>query len=374
MTKKQKALIILLTPFIIGFLLGFLAGGSCCNKGIATASPHNDSKTSRNDGKNVTLNDGKVTPEGRNDGKLYEGVTTESRNDGKLYKGRNDGKNVTPKGRNDNKFYEAPDSRFYDSSGTVIADTLSSLQGETSSSLRGEAAAIPSSERSSSSLRGNEMTAAIPSSERSSPSLRGNEMTVAIPTPEPKQVIYHRNRLPYATLFNDKNDKHLRIAKEKGLKTVAKVGKQLDLNKLVKLKDNDYFVVDELRYSVPYLTKDAANQVNRIGKAFADSLQTKGFPKYRLIVSSVLRTEEDINRLRRSGNPNASTNSAHCYGTTFDITYTRYKAEDESEFIMQPFELTKVLGEVLLDQKKAGRILVKYESNEHCFHITHKAN
>ena len=37
---------------------------------------------------------------------------------------------------------------------------------------------------------------------------------------------------------------------------------------------------------------------------------------------------------------------------------------------MQPFELTKVLGEVLLDEKNAARCLVKYEKKEHCFHIT----
>ena len=37
---------------------------------------------------------------------------------------------------------------------------------------------------------------------------------------------------------------------------------------------------------------------------------------------------------------------------------------------MQPYELTKVLAEVLRDERDAGRILVKYEKKEHCFHIT----
>ena len=90
------------------------------------------------------------------------------------------------------------------------------------------------------------------------------------------------------------------------------------------------------------------------------------------MVSSVLRTEDDVLRLRRSGNPNASDNSAHCYGTTFDIAYTRYYREDESKVFMQPFELTKVLGEVLRDRRNAGHCLVKYERQEHCFHITAK--
>ena len=93
---------------------------------------------------------------------------------------------------------------------------------------------------------------------------------------------------------------------------------------------------------------------------------------YRLVVSSVLRSEEDVKNLRKSGNPNASDNSAHCYGTTFDIAYTIYDRDndDACESFMQPYELTKVLGEVLLDRKKAGKCLVKYEKKEHCFHIT----
>ena len=89
-----------------------------------------------------------------------------------------------------------------------------------------------------------------------------------------------------------------------------------------------------------------------------------------MVVSSLLRTEEDVSRLRRSGNPNASDNSAHCYGTTFDITYTRYWRDEETNEFMQPFELTKVLGEVLQERKAAGKCLVKYEKREHCFHIT----
>ena len=107
-----------------------------------------------------------------------------------------------------------------------------------------------------------------------------------------------------------------------------------------------------------------------IAEAFCDSLRAKDLLDYKLVVSSLLRTEEDVSRLRRSGNPNASDNSAHCYGTTFDITYTRYWRDEETNEFMQPFELTKVLGEVLQERKAAGKCLVKYEKREHCFHIT----
>ena len=188
--------------------------------------------------------------------------------------------------------------------------------------------------------------------------------------PEPKEIIYYRDRLPYARLFADLNEAHLRVARQLGLSEVPKTREDFSRKGLVKIVDNDYLVVDDLQYSIPYLTEGAAEELQRIAKAFSDSLESKGLLDYKLVVSSLLRTEEDVERLRRSGNPNASDNSAHCYGTTFDITYTRYFSEDESEAFMQPFELTKVLGEVLFDEKNAARCLVKYEKKEHCFHIT----
>ena len=188
--------------------------------------------------------------------------------------------------------------------------------------------------------------------------------------PERKEIIYYRDRLPYVKLFADLNDAHLRVARQLGLSEIPKTREDFSHRGLVRIEDNEYLVVDDLQYSIPYLTEGAAEELQRIARAFSDSLESKNLLDYKLIVSSLLRTEEDVDRLRRSGNPNASDNSAHCYGTTFDITYTRYYSEDESEAFMQPFELTKVLGEVLLDEKNAARCLVKYERQEHCFHIT----
>ena len=185
-----------------------------------------------------------------------------------------------------------------------------------------------------------------------------------------REIIYDARRMAYASIFNDINELHLEKAKEVGLATIPEKRDVIDTKKLVKIEESDYLTIDELRYSVPYLTAGAAAELQRIAKAFNDSLVRKQLPVYKLVCSSILRTEEDVTRLRKSGNPNASDNSAHCYGTTFDLTYTKYDREEETDEFMQPFELTKVLGEVLRDEKNAGRILVKYEKKEHCFHIT----
>ncbi len=186
-----------------------------------------------------------------------------------------------------------------------------------------------------------------------------------------KEIIYYGKRLKYASLFADLNPEHLEVAKRVGLPSIPQTRAELSgLSELVLIQDNDCYVLDDLRYSMPYLTRGAAEELNAIGRAFKDSLASKKLLDYKLVVTSLLRTEEDVRKLRRSGNPNASDNSAHCYATTFDITYTRYYREDESEAFMQPYELTKVLGEVLRDRKAGGNCLVKYERKEHCFHIT----
>ena len=185
-----------------------------------------------------------------------------------------------------------------------------------------------------------------------------------------REIIYYTKLMSYGQVFGDVNDVHIEKAKAVGLRRIPKTRDDIDPKQLVHVEDSDFLVIDDLRYSVPYLTKGAAEQLNRIAKAFNDSLKSKSFPEYKLVCSSILRTEEDVNNLRKSGNPNASDNSAHCYGTTFDITYTRYWRDEETDEFMQPYELTKVLAEVLRDEKKAGRVLVKYERKEHCFHIT----
>ena len=200
--------------------------------------------------------------------------------------------------------------------------------------------------------------------------------TVAEIAPAPSDtchsIIYYRRRMNYTAEFNDLNDVHLEQAKRTGLSAIpadrAAVARLGGL--LVEISDNDWYVLDNLTHSVPYLTKGAAAELRDIAKAFCDSLASKGFPAYRLVVSSVLRTQADVNKLRRSGNPNASENSAHCYGTTFDITYTKYDKVVPGGDYMEPFELTKVLGEVLKARRDAGRCYVKCEKKQHVFHTT----
>ncbi len=177
----------------------------------------------------------------------------------------------------------------------------------------------------------------------------------------------------YKESFPDSNHVHLQMAEQYGVKPVQnREDAEHRKNELVYAGANPYYHVDSLRESIAYLVPRAAVLLQDIGRAFYDSLYLKGVPMHQIIVTSALRTEEDITRLRRH-NINASDNSAHRYGTTFDVCYNRYKTlqtTDEPRRAVQNDTLKWVLSEVLRDMRQTGRCYVKYEVKQGCFHIT----
>ena len=182
--------------------------------------------------------------------------------------------------------------------------------------------------------------------------------------------------LNYASLFNDQNGVQLKTAAQFGIKQPLKNRDAADDVKdgLVRIKDNSHYSIAKLTHSIPYLTDGAAELLDMIGKNFLDSLENKGLNPNKIIVTSVLRTQEDIKKLRKSGNPNAVKNSAHCYATTFDIAYAYYDKTWFKNFrfceSVETETLKKVLGEVLRDLTRQKKCYVKYEVKQRCFHIT----
>ena len=135
---------------------------------------------------------------------------------------------------------------------------------------------------------------------------------------------------------------------------------------LVYVGESPYYHVDRLSSSIPYLVPRAAVLLQDIGQAFFDSLYVKGIPLHQLIVTSVLRSMDDVARLRRV-NGNATEQSCHLYGTTFDICYNRYQPIGRE---VRNDSLKYVLSEVLRDKREQGRCYIKYERKQGCFHMT----
>jgi hypothetical protein len=178
----------------------------------------------------------------------------------------------------------------------------------------------------------------------------------------------------YKTCFPDSNDLQLTAAERWGVTPVKnRADAEARKKELVYVGASPYYHVDNLRQSVPYLVPRAAILLQDIGQAFFDSLYVKGVPLHRFIVTSVLRTEEDVMRLRRF-NTNATEKSCHLYGTTFDICYNRYKTVEDPHGPrrreVRNDSLKFVLSEVLRDMREQGRCYIKYEVKQGCYHMT----
>jgi uncharacterized protein YcbK (DUF882 family) len=180
--------------------------------------------------------------------------------------------------------------------------------------------------------------------------------------------------ISYKRSFNDINDTQLAVAQTVGIRPIDnREAAERMKDRLELIESNEDFDVDSLTHSIPYLVPEAYRLLHNIGASFNDSLTAKGLNPYRLVVTSVLRTADDVKRLRQR-NGNATKNSCHFYGTTFDISWKRFhQVEDEDGRPMQEVgsdTLKMVLSEVLRDAKANGLCLVKYELKQGCFHIT----
>ena len=180
--------------------------------------------------------------------------------------------------------------------------------------------------------------------------------------------------------YRDLNALHLKYAKTggiEGFKTEKgfreNISDLVDDDKLVKIGNTKYYVVEKLTHSHPYLTPEAEELLEDIGKRFRKKLDEKDLGMFQFKISSLLRTVESQKKLSRS-NGNASSNTSHLYGTTFDIAYGSVM---KKTFLWKKAEVVhgpaiKALSEAVGELRKEGRCVVVTERNERCFHITVK--
>ena len=176
----------------------------------------------------------------------------------------------------------------------------------------------------------------------------------------------------FETSFPDLNDVQLATASRLGIPMIENRDEAHHRMKdLVYIADNPFYTVQRLHQSIPYLVPRAATLLNQIARAFNDSLATKGYPPHKLLITSVLRTKADVQKLR-GFNSNASENSCHQYGTTFDISYNRFlEIEPDGKSNIRWVTVYKsILAEVLNDMRELGACYVKYEVHQSCFHVT----
>lgn len=187
--------------------------------------------------------------------------------------------------------------------------------------------------------------------------------------PEPTQRIkvnYFGNLRPY---FNDSNHIHRASAERYGIRPLTDTRSHWQhTREIVKVTTCPDFYLDTLIHSRPYLVPRAAETLHEIGRRFRDTIDARGGGDYRIKVTSLLRTPATIKRLRRR-NRNAIDSSVHQLGTTFDISYASFVASSPAP-ARSVDDLKGILAEVLRAMREEGKIWVKYEVGQPCFHIT----
>jgi len=173
----------------------------------------------------------------------------------------------------------------------------------------------------------------------------------------------------YSAVFNDLQYKHLPMAKKNAFGSAPLQNRNSfshQCQELRRIRSNRNYKVAHLTHSLPYLTPHTEEELRSISKDFQVRNKQNGLPYCRILVTSLLRTAEDIERLREV-NANSTLDSPHLYGTTFDIAWSFYQCPkrdtDGNQYLSS-------LAEVLKEHRDAGKIYVRYETKERCFHIT----
>ncbi|HPT31742.1 MAG TPA: DUF5715 family protein [Prolixibacteraceae bacterium] len=178
--------------------------------------------------------------------------------------------------------------------------------------------------------------------------------------------------------FRDLNEVHLRYARSNGISPLAskkvldnKLNELQRSKKLVKIEETRTYSVDKLTHSHPYLVPKARKLLDLIGERFQQKLKQNNLENYQFRITSLLRTQESQRSLGFS-NVNATSKSAHLYGTTFDITYKSLSKRNLLGRNRKVHDGTaiRLLSETIRELQKERRLVVVTERKEACFHIT----
>ena len=173
-----------------------------------------------------------------------------------------------------------------------------------------------------------------------------------------------------AKVFNDSNYVHYAEAEKIGITPITDEKILRDPGApLVRVKSTPQYYVADLSHSFPYLIPLAEERLREVGQRFNDSLAARGGGDYRLKVTSLLRTSGSVKRLRRVNRASVDS-SVHRFGTTFDISYTRFMLDRMGGTYRTQEDLKNLLAEILFAMRQEGKLYVKYEKFSGCFHIT----
>lgn len=197
-------------------------------------------------------------------------------------------------------------------------------------------------------------------------------------TPESPQLIEDLEpiTLDEATLTPDLNivipervitkeyDNHLVAGENNGFGLIESgehFQKLINESKLVPINQGKGFQVEKLTHSHPYVTPKSKTVLEEIGEAFHVLSKNESF----FTITSVTRTPEQQQKLRKRNRNATSGISSHSYGVSFDISYIRFNGKKGPNRSAQ-----KDLELVLNEFQEASKIFFIKERQQSCYHIT----
>ena len=177
--------------------------------------------------------------------------------------------------------------------------------------------------------------------------------------------------IPQEYQFSDLNGEQLAAARRYGLSRPPRSRREARrvVRRLKHIETCALYRVDPLTHSMPYLNRGARSLLRDIAEGFQYALRRGGYREHRIIVTSLLRTADDVESLRRV-NANAARNSSHGYATTFDLSYTRYDRTSTQGRPVSNEQMARFLAAIISEFRSRGDCVVIYERQQHCFHIT----
>lgn len=177
----------------------------------------------------------------------------------------------------------------------------------------------------------------------------------------------------YSTILNDNVTQYWQLSFEKGIQTRLKNTKGIqwlyDHHKIVRIDTCAYFTVAQLTHSYPFVVSAVVPFLAELGKRFQLRLANTSLAKAKFQLTSLLRTEHSLKRLRRI-NRNATKNSTHLHGTTIDIAYdTFHDTHNQSLSDDVVNYLKEQLAATLYELRNEKKCWVLYERFQPCFHV-----
>lgn len=175
----------------------------------------------------------------------------------------------------------------------------------------------------------------------------------------------------FSKSLNDRLTSYIDTSKKLGIlecRDESELMKMVQAGELEEVTDGEYYSVERMHYSYPFLTERTVMLLDEIGKEFQASISETRLKKTRLIITSMTRTTEKLMLLKRK-NGNVSLKSPHLNGNAFDITYVRFKSNRLFLTACDRDYLRKSLSEVIWQLRKEKRCWATYEKSQHCFHI-----